>query len=494
MYCNRRANFFWLLGLVLCLIPFPPCVAAQDATWEDLKKAAEEANQRTEFAKANHLIHAAVQAAEKSYDRYDPRLAVALRELLSMGSVTDNPNDSAAEANRIVRRILEIDEHNLGPDDLQVAADVVAVAAGYPLDDDQNAQRLFARALKIYQQAGVTEGSGLLSLYATLAGRAFSRGDYALSEDYYRKALPLFQSFRYVCDNNVLTNLANTYLLDGKPKEAEQVYLDGVAEAQKDGPAGRCVEFSLQRLADFYLKRGEPDSAEAALKRRFALAQATWGANDLHVIASLDALGDFYRKSKNPEAALRMYQQAIAIVETYGQPEDDNFLGGLLQSLARYYLELGNFGGAGNYYQSAVAAFERSGLNESRSNIAAVWREMAGLYIEQGRQEDAEKLLMDALAYDDEYPPPTNFHALGDLDLLESKIYMPQQRYNDAEWAIRRQMDLREKQYGPEGAPVAELLGRLAVVLEKQGRTDEAQQSRARARAILGAIGQNPPD
>jgi tetratricopeptide (TPR) repeat protein len=123
-----------------------------------------------------------------------------------------------------------------------------------------------------------------------------------------------------------------------------------------------------------------------------------------------------------------------------------------------------------------------------------VWREVAGLYVQQGRSDEAEKLLKDALAWDEGYSPPVSMAVLGDLEMLESKIYIPQARFADAERTIRRQMALRETQYGRDSSPVADLLDRHAVVLEKLNRTDEAQRAKAEAKAIRQSLGQNIGD
>lgn len=479
-----------LFAVAASLTFLPSAKVAQAPTWQDLKKAAEEAGQKGEFARENQLVEAAIAQAEKSFGPYDRRLAAALKELVVLGSPIGNPNEEAAARDRIRMRILQIDERNLGPDDPEVAADLVAVASNYPLDDDKTAQPLFERALKIYQQTGITEDTGLLDIYYTLANRAYFRREYAQAEAFYRKALVISENVPHGCENSVLQSLARTYVTEGKPREAEQLYLDSVAEAQTKSPADRCIEWRLQTLADFYVIRGQMDQAETTLKWRVALAQKTWGATDLRVVASLNGLGDFYRKRKSPGAALRAYQQGLAIIQHRAEPENESFLAGRVQTFARYLQELERYGEAETYYKWAVAIYGRLGLDESRSGIASVWREMAGLYVQQGRREEAEELLMDALAFDEEYSPPVSMAALGDLEMLESKIYLPQRRYSEVEKVIRRQMALRETQYGPNSAPVADLLDRLSVVLEKLNRTDEARQTRAKAKAILRSLGQ----
>ena len=479
-----------LLFAAAFLTFLPSASLAQKPTWEDLKKAAEEADQKGEFARENQLVAAAIALAERSFDPYDPRLAAALRQLVVLGYPTGNINEALAERQQIRRRILEIDEHNLGPDDPEVAADLVVVASSYP-DDDERAQLLLERAFKIYQQAGITEGAGLLNLYETLANSYYSRRDYSRAADFYRKALALSENLPHSCENNIRTNLANTYLADGKPQEAEELYLAALAESESKGPTDRCMESRLQELADFYLKRGRIDQAEVTLKKRLAWAQKAWGPADLRVVASLDSLGDFYKGRKNPGASLRLYRQSLAIIQQHGEPDNESFLAGHVQSLARYLQELGKYSEAESCFRWAAAAFDRAGLNESGSNIAAVWREMAGLYVQQGRNDEAEKLLDDALALDEEYSPPVSMAALADLEMLESKIYIPQGRFAEAAKVIRGQIALRETQYGSESDLVAELLDRLAGVLGKLNRADEARQARDKAKAIRRSLGLN---
>lgn len=493
----KRAILWLLLSLPVCFHSLPSLAHAQEPTWEDLKKAAEEAGQEGEFARENQLVKTAIELAEKSFEPYDPRLAAALKELVVLGSAVGNPNEEAAERDRIRRKILQIDEHNLGPDDPEVAADLVALASQYPYWDDDKAPPLYTRALKIYQQAGISEGSGLLNLYFNLAGRSLFRKEYAAAESFYRQAHVIEKKGPHGCESSALTGLASTFTAEGKDREAEQLYLDAVADAEPKGPCDHCVQMKLGTLAKFYADRGQPDRAEATLIRGVALAQGSHGSTSLYVVVALDVLADFYKQRKNPDAAFRAYQQGLAILEQHqdaGDESDTEFLAGHLCTIARYLQELQRYREAESYYKWAVACYERLDMRNSRIHIAYGWREMAGLYVQQGRHEEAEKLLMDALAYDEQYTPPVSMAALGDLELLESKIFTPQAQYAEAEWAIRRQIALRETQYGHDGVPLPELLDRLAIILEKLSRPDEAQQARARAKTILRSLGQNVGD
>ena len=80
-----------LFALAACLRFVTNTTRAQEPTWEELKKAAEEAGQEGEFTKQNQLLKAAFEEAEKSFDAYGPRLAEALKQLVVMGSPIATP-------------------------------------------------------------------------------------------------------------------------------------------------------------------------------------------------------------------------------------------------------------------------------------------------------------------------------------------------------------------------------------------------------------------
>lgn len=486
----KQMRLSLVLVVVVCFLLLPRLALAQQPSWQGLKKAWQDARQQGDYPKAARLLKAAVGQAERTFDPEDPALAVALKELADAYAIGPGSSDSVEQLENLDQRILSIDEHNLGPRDPKVADDLVALAAVLSAKywDDAKVLPLYERALSIYEDAGISDGARLLNLYSELGNRIYFNREYVKAENFYSRALAVFEGEPdEVCRQVWLReNLANTYIAEGRHRQAEQLYLDALADAQRSGHDSQCVQTRLQDLADFCAKHGQSDQAEATLLRALGLQQETYGPQDFHVALALDRLADFYRLHKSFDLALPVYERALGILERPGKTKTTvewAMFGNELFTIGNSLRDQRRYDQAEAYYRRAETAYDRASPPQSHAN-SYIWGALGQLFVLQGKYDEAEDQLKKLLAWDERNAPPGSSTVFTDLMNLESEVYLPQQKYPEAEETIRREMAIGEKLYGPDSLQVADRLEALAGVLRRLARPDEADQAEARAKSI----------
>ena len=142
----RLGTTRWLLVGLLGLGLWPMVAAsAQETRWDNLNKAATEAYQRADYAKAEKLLLAALQEAEK-FGEQDPRLATSLNNL----ALFYKTQRRYAQAEPLMQRALAIREKALGPEHPDVATVLENYAALlHKLNRDAEADKTEARAQAI---------------------------------------------------------------------------------------------------------------------------------------------------------------------------------------------------------------------------------------------------------------------------------------------------------------------------------------------------------
>jgi tetratricopeptide (TPR) repeat protein len=211
--------------------------------------------------------------------------------------------------------------------------------------------------------------------------------------------------------------------------------------------------------------------AEGALKKSQELAAGNFEAEKLHVwlllgrhefAAALEAAKLLNRKMPDEVLVYGFITDANVELGNYDDAEKSaqwmlNLRPGNLPALTRaaYLREL--FGDADGAYELMQMALQGTPPTENEDQ-AWILNQMAHLDLISGKTDEAETILMQALA-----SFPGYHYALGNL----AKVRIEQKRYAEA-------IDLLEQRY--KAAPHAENLYDLAAALELAGRTYEAQR------------------
>jgi CHAT domain-containing protein/tetratricopeptide (TPR) repeat protein len=230
----------------------------------------------------------------------------------------------------------------------------------------------------------------------------------------------------------------------------------------------------LYDAGDYPAALAEAERYEAAVKARFGVNRADYGA-------ALNNLGMVYEAQGNYADAEGLYKRALAIYEKARGAEHPD-VAQVLNHLAIVYYDQGKYTDAEGLYKRALSIREKA-LRAGHPDIAQTINNLALVYQEQGKYADAEGLYKRALvilerAFGQHHP-----RLADSLDNL-GMVYAAQDRYADAEGLHKRALAIYEKRLGPGHPDVAKALDKLSHVYEAQGKYAETEGLLKRALAI----------
>ncbi len=257
------------------------------------------------------------------------------------------------------------------------------------------------------------------------------------AQQHYEEDLAITEALHQAAPKNIqiahdlalsLHNLADFYLRRGAPDDTERALnryerAQAIVEAlhaavPENAEVARAVFVNLNKLADFYLRRGAPGDIDLALERyeaanaiartlRRADPDDAQAARDLAV--NLNRLGDFYFRrggAEDTERARESYEEAYAIsrAQQAASPDDAQAARDVATNLERlgdFYRQLGTDIGAERAlerYEEATAI--RQDLFETRPDDADIARSLSvslnrlgDHYLRSGTADDTERAL-----------------------------------------------------------------------------------------------------
>lgn len=195
----------------------------------------------------------------------------------------------------------------------------------------------------------------------------------------------------------VLNRLGDYYRRRGDDQPAEQCW----QEAFDINLATRSEEDietqgSIARIGNVALQHGEYARAERLLTRAVELRRKTQGEGHQEVAAMLSNLAGLYRQTGRFTRAESLLTVALEI-RRRALPEDHPDIAANLNALGRLCFDQGRLGTAEFYWNDARARFE-SVLGSDDATTVAVLQNLADLYVEWGRGEDALRMLREVVA------------------------------------------------------------------------------------------------
>lgn len=401
---------------------------------------------------AEDVAKKAIELAEAAVGADHPCMATSLSNLAlvytveacdccSQGVIWDQ--EVLAQAEPLFKRALAIREKTLGPDDINVAKNLVDLA-------------------RLYEIQGLV----------------------AQAEPLYKRALAIDEKVLGLDGVSYLNNLANLYLKEGPWEEVEPFYKRALAIRESVlGPDHLDVAQSLVDLASFYAYTWRDPRAEPLFKRALAITVKMLGPDHPDLAKSLVDLARFYVHQGRPAQAEMLYKRALAIEEkTLGPDHPD--LAHILVILARFYT-------TPTVTISVPPAVSSSGtssrtIRPPRSDPTPVERK-----VDQELVAKAEPLFRRALTI------TAKAHGLGHPGVAEllddlAHLYMSQGLFTRAEALLRRSLEIRETALDPDDTDLSSSvrvgvsLKALADFYKKTGDHERAAEFSARYAEMLG--------
>ncbi len=126
------------------------------------------------------------------------------------------------------------------------------------------------------------------------------------------------------------------YVSEGDYAQAEQALLAAVKEALTLGPSDLRVASSLSILGKLKRQQGQPERAEALLRRALAIREQALGSDHYGVVQSLSDFAALYYDGGRLDKAEALFARALAISEKQLAP-DHGDLAVALYNLSRVY-------------------------------------------------------------------------------------------------------------------------------------------------------------
>ncbi len=196
---------------------------------------------------------------------------------------------------------------------------------------------------------------------------------------------------------NALNGLAIIYYKKGKLKDAEQAFLQLLADSQK--AFGKNEEYAnyLHNLGGFYKEIHQTLKAETYLKEALLLREKFLGKKHPDYALTCSYLGYVYQDLGKWQDAEKLFQNALAIYKEQNHQQDYLLV---LNNLASLKEAQALFGEAEKLYGEALQICEKN-LGKENSTYAMLQNNLGGLYTKLGYYGKAEIFYKNALAIDE---------------------------------------------------------------------------------------------
>ncbi len=434
--------FFGTTGLQAHALPQSESQAAsQESTpFDNAFRQLRDGWQHRTVAERKSAAAILIAEADKLPDS-NPQKARAL--LMASGLYIDDIPEEIA----LVKRVVAIDEKNLGGDDPQVASDLRNLALLSTLTGDViEAERSYGRAVKIAEGAEQMSSLDRAMVFAGAADFHKQQKRYEEAERLLRRAvevaagLPPGQTSLRL---QVRANLAELLRQEGKEDEAERLLAEPApaSNTAQANPDSTDAENDSLRARQ-YKEQGKLREAEVFYRHAISAFERVPAA-EFSLAGDLDQLADIYHSEKRDVEAEELYRRALSIREKSLSPE--TVLNARVMS-----------------YPFALQNFLR----------------------DQGRLSEIEPVYQLALAIQEQYLGPNDYSISQTLQMLAA-VYREEGKSEAALALCRRGLRIAEHNLGEDDRRLAGILDEYARNLEQLGRTREALSVRKRAEQIL---------
>jgi tetratricopeptide (TPR) repeat protein len=413
----------------------PEATSQESSTFDNALRQFQESWQKGTAAERKKLAETLIGEADKLPDS-NPRKA---RGLLVASSVYVGSPQSIT----LIRRVVALDEKNLGADDPHLAGDYGSLAVLLPSTDVNEVESLHARAVMIAEAA---------------------------------KEMEPFQRVM------TLNSAATFYRQQKKYKEAERVLRRAVEFADGLTPAQKSLVPQLRAsLAEVLQEAGKKDEAEHLIAEPVPLTSDDTGTGSDVTRAENDALrARHYKEQGKPQEAELFYRHAISGYEKV--PESGFSLAQSLNELADICHSEKRDVEAEDLYRRALEIQEKTLALTLAMNARVLSAPFAfqNFLRDQGRLNEIEPVYQRALAIQEQYLGPSDYSLSETLQMLAA-VYREEGKPEAAVPLCQRALQISERYFGEDDPHVSAILNEYARNLEAVGRTREASAMRTRA-------------
>lgn len=412
----------------------PPAASQELSTFDNLIRQFQESWQKGTSEDRKKLAETLIVEADKLPDS-NPQKA---RGLLLASSV----DVGSARSIALVRRVVALDEKNLGANDPHLAEDYGSLAVLASLTDVIEAEKLHGRAVAIVEAAKEMEPFYRVTILSSAAIFYRQQKEYKEAERVLRRALEFADGLTPAQKSLQLqlrASLADVLDEEGKKDEAEHLIAEPAPPSNNTQTNSDTMGAENDALrARQYKERGELKEAELFYRQAISAYEKV-PASGFALSQSLNELADICHSEKRDVEAEELYRRALNVQE--------KSLPFILAMNARVLS-----------YPFAIQNFLR----------------------DQGRLNEMELVYQHALAIQEQYLGP-NDYSLGETFLMLAGIYREEGKSGTAVPLCQRAMEISERYFGKGDPHVIAILNEYVRNLEAVGRTQEASAMRARA-------------
>ena len=221
--------------------------------------------------------------------------------------------------------------------------------------------------------------------------------------------------------------------------------------------------------------------AEGESRERLAQVQAARTEAE-HQASEKDLVNQFLRDmlaAADPSADGRQAKVVDILDRASKQLEHDGAMSAqakaaLHQTIGNTYVSLGQFGTAAPHLREALASREKV-LGTDHPDTVTSMVNLAYLRLQEAKQEEAEKLLVDAVARADAHLTPQQRVRSGARLCLGMLLY-DRGRWDESEAMLRAGLEEARSAPGDNVNGIAQIANSLAITLRHQNKLDEAEQ------------------
>ncbi|MEU0483513.1 tetratricopeptide repeat protein [Streptosporangium sp. NPDC006013] len=268
----------------------------------------------------------------------------------------------------------------------------------------------------------------------------------------------------------------------GRHDEAER-HLERAAEVTRTGDPEIRLRVTVDR-ADLLRARGRYGDADVMLRNALVLAEESCGPDSLAVVRVCNSLGVLHKYTGRFDESERSYQRALKIVEALHGADHpyladiNHNLGGLNHARGTHAL--------GEPFARRAVEIRRLVHGPAHPEVSGDQVALAAILRELG-EEEAERLLREALAVFEEHFGPEHYEVASTLNNLAAFQYT-RGDLEAAEATYRKVLTIKEELLGENHPELAVALNNLAATLRGSGRPKEAVTFLERALNLLDGV------
>ena len=348
------------------------------------------------------------------------------------------------------------------------------------------AQVLLARANDIAEAIGNTSISIRLSM--DFARLKLDLGEYEEGINLYQKALDIIKQSKgenhfetAIC----LGALGNAYFTNNQFDQAEASIKESIelSSKQEEFFENLIGPDNYRNLGLIYLHQNKLDKAEDAFLKALSILESTNKEDTLQAAETTKNMGELYEVKEEFELARIHYERALgAARKILGS---NNFeVADYISYVADLLKRQKNFQEAEAFYKEALSILEAT-LGPVHPRTCNLMQRFGEVFIEQEQYEQAKDYFVKALT-GMEQTLGSSHPDVGYTSYCLGATYHWMERYVEAEKYYRNALTIKENQLGKKHIDLKTIIEPLIVVLQSQGKQEQAASLNRRMIEITG--------